>query len=147
MHPPFKREVANSGAADGVGMSITMQPEAPLLLGPGPRQRTCKRRDGQARRRGAVEQPRDDPWREERERQQQPDVPLDLSFSTSDHGETRSAAVRQVVDPLAGGTWMMPFTTAGTGLVQGTVIVVMFAMGGADEALVAEFCACAAWTL
>jgi hypothetical protein len=45
-----------------VGMSITTQPKAPLLLGPGPGQRACKRRDGEARRRGAVEQARDDSW-------------------------------------------------------------------------------------
>src|SRR5215813_8103079 len=33
---------------------------------------------------------------------QQPDVPLDLSFPPGDHGETGGAAMRQIVDPLAG---------------------------------------------
>ena len=89
---------------------------------------------------------------------QQPDVPLDLAFAPGKHGEAANPAIGQLVDPLAGlgnrdqqrsrdgdgligvlcaGTWMMPLTAAGTGLVQGTVIVVTLAMRGADEPLLA----------
>src|SRR5436190_17932515 len=73
-----QRRSRNPGPAAGVGTSITMQPKAPLLLGPGPGQRASKRRDGEARRRGAVEEARDDSWGDERERQQPPDVPFEL---------------------------------------------------------------------
>jgi hypothetical protein len=63
MHPPFKRaveEITGAAAGAGPGTSITVQPEAPLLLGPGPGQRASKRRDGEAGRRRPVEETRDD---------------------------------------------------------------------------------------
>jgi hypothetical protein len=34
MHPPFKGEVERKPGPAGVDTSITMQPKAPLLLGP-----------------------------------------------------------------------------------------------------------------
>jgi hypothetical protein len=40
----------------------SVQPKAPLLLGPRPGQRTSKRRDGEAGRRRPVEEARDDSW-------------------------------------------------------------------------------------
>jgi hypothetical protein len=52
-----------------------------------------------------------------------------------------------VIGVLCAGTWTMPLTAAGTGVVQGMVIVVTFAMGGADESLLAGLWACAAATL
>jgi hypothetical protein len=61
MHALFKGEVANLGAAAGVGMSITMQGKAPLLLGPGPRQRADQLGEGEIVGRAAREQGRHDP--------------------------------------------------------------------------------------
>jgi hypothetical protein len=52
-------------------------------------------------RRGAVEEGRDDPRREEGERGQQPHVPFDLAFPASDRSETRRPAMGQIVDPFA----------------------------------------------
>src|SRR5215218_9755931 len=49
-----------------------------------------------------------------------------------------------VIGVLCTGTWMMPLTAAGTGLAQGTLIVVTFAMGGADQSLLAVLWACGA---
>jgi hypothetical protein len=65
MQPPLKRaveDITGTAVAARRGTSITVQPEAPLLLGPGPRQRASKRRDGEAGRRGPVEEFRYDPW-------------------------------------------------------------------------------------
>ena len=61
-HPPFKGDVPNPGAAAGVGPSVTMQPNASLLLCPGPRQGASESRDGETRRRRPVEEARDDSW-------------------------------------------------------------------------------------
>ena len=75
---------------------------SPLLLSPAIGQRAGELCEGEIGRRGAVEERRHNPGRDEGERCQQTDVALDLSFLTGDHGETGGAAMRQIVDPLAG---------------------------------------------
>ena len=59
----------------------------PLLLGPGPGQRTGECRGGENGRRGAIEQGRQDPRRDESERKQQSHVSLNDAFAAGDHRE------------------------------------------------------------
>src|ERR1700751_5681339 len=82
-----ERALASTQKRLGPSMSIAVQPKAPLLLGPGPGQRTGQRREGEISRHN-VEQRRHDPGREEGERCQQTDVPLGPAFPTGDYGET-----------------------------------------------------------
>src|SRR5262245_66067240 len=94
-------------------------------------------------------------------------MPLDLALALRKHRAAANPALGQlstqlralaiaisrvsrrdgVIGVLCAGTWMMPLTAAGTGLVQGRHIVVTFPLRVADEPLVAALSACAAWRL
>src|SRR6516225_9474928 len=148
-----------AGAADIAGDAPELAVErrrssySPLLLSPAIGQRAGELCEGEIGRRGAVEECRHDPGRDEGERCQQPDVPLDLSFPPGDHGEAGGAAMRQIVDPLAGlgdrdqerlaaassdrrvvrGHMDDALDGGRTGLVQGTAIVVTLAVARPAE--------------
>ena len=93
---PSVQDIGRVTAAGG-----RAQTEAPLLLVPGPGQRASQRRNGEGRRCRPLEEARDNSWRNECERQQEPDVPLDLAFAPGKHGEAASPASGQLVDPAA----------------------------------------------
>ena len=76
-----------------------MEPDAPLLLGPGIRQGFGEAGDREIRRRCAIGDRRDDARRKEGERSEQADVPFAHGLPFGNLGEGGNAAEPDVVDP------------------------------------------------
>ena len=81
---------------------LLQEPDALLLLGPRIRQGSGEAGDREVRRRGAINDRRDDAGRHEGEGRQQADMPFALAFSLGDLGEGGNSTEPDVVDPSPG---------------------------------------------
>jgi hypothetical protein len=86
----------------GVARKGLLKTHGAVLIGPGVRHCFGEPGDGQAGRRVALNDRREDAWRHEGERRQQANVPLDLSLLLGDLREGRDPALSEVVNPSPG---------------------------------------------
>ena len=83
----------------GRGQRAALQSDALLLLDPGIGQSLGEAADREVRRRGAIDDRRNDAGRQEGEGSEQADVPFTLGFTLGNPGEGCNAAEPDVVDP------------------------------------------------